>query len=248
MGQVTFDFTGCRFVVTGASSGMGCALARELALAGADVLAIARREEKLRILQTEFPERITIAPVDVCDKENVSAAIRNFVQTKGKLNGGVHAAGILGITPLKQYDGEMARKIMDVSFWAGMDFLQICTKAAVSEKGASYVLFSSVDAIAGEKGKFAYSSAKMAVNSAVKSIAKEIARRGQRVNSILPGWVQTEMTKEAAELTDMAPIMKRELLGVGKPEDVTGQVLFLLSDRAAWITGTNVVVDGGYLA
>ena len=88
----------------------------------------------------------------------------------------------------------------------------------------------------------------MAVNSAVKSIAKEIARRGQRVNSILPGWVQTDMTKEAAELTDMAPIMERELLGVGKPEDVTGQVLFLLSDRAAWITGTNVVVDGGYLA
>lgn len=248
MSQVTFDFTGCRFAVTGASSGMGCALAKELAAAGADVLAIARREEKLRELQVKFPERITIAPVDVCDKEKVSEVIRSFVQAKGKLHGGVHAAGILGITPLKKHDSKMARKIMDVSFWAGIDFLQVCTKAAVSENGASFVLFSSVDSIAGEKGKFAYSSAKMAVNSAVKSIAKEIARRGQRVNSILPGWVQTDMTKEAEAFTDMAPIMERELLGAGKPEDVTGQVLFLLSDRAAWITGTNVVVDGGYLA
>lgn len=248
MAQVTFDFSGCRFVVTGASSGMGCSLAKELAAAGADVLAIARREERLRELQAEFPERITIAAVDVCDKEKVSEAVRSFVQDKGKLHGGVHAAGIVGITPLKQYDSEMARKIMDVSFWAGVDFLQACTKAAVSEKGASFVLFSSIDAVAAWKGKFAYSSAKMAVNSAVKSIAKEVARRSQRVNSILPGWVQTDMTKEAEAFTDMAPIMERELLGVGKPEDVTGQVLFLLSDRAAWITGTNVVVDGGYLA
>lgn len=248
MSQVTFDFTGCRFAVTGASSGMGCALAKELAAAGADVLAIARRKEKLRELQDDFPDRITIAPVDVCDKEKISEVVRSFVQVKGKLHGGVYAAGIVGITPLKQYDGEMARKIMDVSFWAGVDFLQICTKVAVSEKGASFVLFSSIDAVAGWKGKFAYSSAKMAINSAVKSIAKEIARRNQRVNSILPGWVQTDMTKEAEAFTDMVPIMERELLGVGRPEDVTGQVMFLLSDRATWITGTNVVVDGGYLA
>lgn len=248
MAQVTFDFSGCRFVVTGASSGMGCSLAKELAAAGADVLAIARREERLRELQAEFPERITIAAVDVCDKEKVGEAVLSFVQAKGKLHGGVHAAGIFGITPLKQHECEMARKIMDVSFWAGIDFLQVCTKVAVSEKKASFVLFSSVDAIAGEKGKFAYSSAKMAVNSAVKSFAKEVARRGQRVNSILPGWVQTDMTKEAEELADMAPIMERELLGMGRPEDVTGQIMFLLSDRGAWITGTNVVVDGGYLA
>ncbi|SFT54082.1 NAD(P)-dependent dehydrogenase, short-chain alcohol dehydrogenase family [Selenomonas sp. GACV-9] len=248
MNQVSFDFSDCRFAVTGASSGMGQCVARELAEAGAQVLAIARREEKLRELQKEYPEQITIAAVDVCNKKQLSEAVREFVQDKGKLNGGIHAAGIVGITPLKQYDLDMARRIMDVSFWAGVDFLQVCTKTAISEKGASFVLFSSVDAMAGWKGKFAYSGAKMAVNSAVKSIAKEIARRSQRVNSILPGWVQTNMTEEAADITDMAPILQRELLGVGKPEDVTGQVLFLLSDRASWITGTNVVVDGGYLA
>ena len=94
----------------------------------------------------------------------------------------------------------------------------------------------------------AYSAAKMALNSAVKAIAKEIARRDQRVNTVLPGWVNTAMTQNAADIVDMEPILKRHLLGIGKPEQVSGQVLFLLNNRAAWITGTNVVVDGGYLA
>ena len=166
----------------------------------------------------------------------------------GKLYGGVHAAGVLGITPLKMFDQNEAHRIMDISFWAGIDFLQICTKVTNSVKGASFVLFSSADAIAAEKGKFAYSAAKMALNSAVKAIAKEIARRDQRVNTVLPGWVNTAMTQNAADIVDMEPILKRHLLGIGKPEQVSGQVLFLLNNRAAWITGTNVVVDGGYLA
>lgn len=97
---------------------------------------------------------------------------------------------------------------------------------------------------------FAYSAAKAAVQAAARSIAKEICRNRKRINTISPGWVSTEMThravQEAAE--DMMGIVEeRCLLGLGKPADVSGFVLFLLSERARWITGKDFIVDGGYL-
>lgn len=248
MSKVSFDFYNENFVVAGASSGMGREVAMELAAAGANVLAIARRKEKLETLAKDFPDNIVVAVADVCETNAMEEAVASFVQSHGKLHGGIYAAGVLGITPLKQFNREEAHKIMDTSFWGALDFLQICTKVSNSEKCASFVLFSSVDAVAGEKGKFAYSAAKMALNSAVKSVAKEVARRGQRINTILPGWVDTEMTSNVTDMTNMDSILRRQLLGIGKPEYVVGQILFLLCDRAAWITGTNVVVDGGYLA
>ena len=246
--QVEFNFSGCNFIVTGASSGMGRQLVLELVEAGAHVLALARREKELYDLKSKASSLITIGPLDVCNYNKMENAIKSFVVQYGKINGGVHAAGTVGVTPLKNYNRDIAHQIMNTSFWAGIDFVEICSKTAISEKGASFILFSSVDSIDGGKGKFAYSAAKMALNSAIKSIAKEIAKRKQRINTVLPGWVETDMTDSIREMTNMEPILTRELLGIGKPEDVIGQVLFLLSDRAKWITGTNILVDGGYLA
>jgi len=93
---------------------------------------------------------------------------------------------------------------------------------------------------------FAYSAAKSAVCVAAKTFAKELAAKGHRVVSLSPGWVATEMTSKSSDF--QAPQSDRCLLGYGKPEDVAGMVLFLLSDKARWITGTDIVVDGGYLA
>ena len=126
--EVTFDFTGKRFVVTGASSGMGWQVTRELALSGANVLAIARRLSELEQLQAECPEHITIASVDVTDYCAIEQVISTFVQEKGKLNGSVHAAGILTFTPLRAFDETQARKMMDIIFWAGINLLKLITK------------------------------------------------------------------------------------------------------------------------
>ena len=248
MSNVKFDFTGENFVVTGASSGMGRQVALELAKSGAKVLAIARREEKLHELQASFKDNIFIAPLDVCHSGQMECAIQDFVATNGKLQGGVHAAGIAGITPIKSYDKAEARKIMDVNFWSGMDFIQEIIKKKISNETASFVLFSSVDAISSAKGMFAYSGAKAAIISAMRSISKEISKRGQRINAILPGWVESGMTEELGTVSNKSEIIANELLGVGAPKDVSGMVLFLLSNRARWITGTSIAVDGGFLA
>lgn len=251
MNSVTYDFTGNRYVVTGASSGMGRQVTLDLAQAGAGVLAIGRNSERLQKVKDLYPTRIFTSSLDVCDKNALEAAVSDFVIEHGKLNGSVHAAGIVDVTPLRVYDEESARRMMDTTFGAGVHLVQLVVKSKYGTKDSSHVRFSSVDAIAANKSKFAYAAAKAAVNSAVRSIAKEIAPKGQRINSILPGWVDTPMTiffGGEKKVGNSSNFVSEELLGAGKPEDVSGAVLFLLSDKARWITGTNMVVDGGYLA
>ena len=243
--EVNFDFTGKRFAITGASSGMGRQITKELAIAGADVLAIARRLPELKQLQSEYMERITIANADVLDYESIEQHVNAFVQEKGKVAGSVHAAGILSFTTLRGFDEMQAKKMMDISFWAGIHFLQLLTRRKYAMDITSHVQFSSVSALKGQKGLSAYSATKAAVQAGMRSFAREIAERGHRVNVVSPGWVNTNMTKD--KLVD-DEIANEHLLGTGIPEDVAGMVLFLLSDRARWITGANFVVDGGYLA
>lgn len=248
MSNLKFDFSGENFVVTGASSGMGRQIAIELAEAGANVLAIARRKNELEKLQDLYPNKIFIAAIDVCNSNDVETAINDFVGKYGKLNGAVYAAGISLLTPLKGYEESESRKIMEINYWGGVNLIQICSKVKISHNNASFVLFSSVRANHTEKGLFAYASAKAAVQVAVKTFAKELSKRKLRLNTISPGFVKTNMTNDLMDSHNLEEVIQNTILGVGEPNDVSGTVLFLLSDRANWITGTDIIVDGGYLA
>lgn len=249
MSKILYDFSNENFVVTGASSGMGRDIAIKLAASGANVLALARNLNNLESIKAENPKRIFITNVDVCDDKAMEEAIKEFVLCSGKLKGAVHCAGIEGFTPLRTFDRELSHKIMEISFWGGMNLSQIVNKKKYSVAGCSTVLFSSVAAIGGKKSLSVYSAAKAALNIATRSWAKEIAGNKNRINTILPGWVKTNMTEQVTTNVDVQEsIFNQHLLGIGAPDDVTGMVMFLLSDEAKWITGTNVVVDGGYLA
>lgn len=248
MGSIRFDFKGENYVVTGASSGMGRQLSLELAQSGARVLAVARHEEKLCKLQAQFPNNIFAAALDVRDNEKMEHIIKSFVKVNGKLQGGVHAAGINNFTPLKTYDRELAGNIMNVSFWAGIELIRLITNSKYGNRGMSIVLFSSVCAKSSEKGMFAYAAAKSAINGCLGSLAKELCIKGDRINSIMPGWVNgSAMTSDLDGIIDQKILKKNHLLGLAEAQDVTGMVLFLLSERARWITGTSIVVDGGFL-
>ena len=245
MSRIIYDFTSENFVVTGASSGIGRQVARELAEAGAHILAVGRNSERLEELRAESPEHIFTSSLDVCDQEALEGAVAGFVAEHGKLSGGVHAAGINSVTPLRSYDSETAHSIMNVSFWAGMHLLQLITRAKYGNPGTSTVLFSSEYSLHPAKGMFAYAAAKSAVNTAVKCAAKEICTKKHRVNSILPGWTATSMTGQFEASPEIEAVIARHLLGIGKPEYVSKVVLFLLSDASCWITGSSIVVDGG---
>ena len=252
MKDIEFHYAGRNYVVVGASSGMGRRIALDLAEAGATVLAVARNEERLSEVKAAFPDRITMASLDVlkADDRAWEAVLSTFVEEHGKCHGGVYTAGILGGTPLRSYSEELAKSIVDTSLWGLVRFLHMATKKKYVEKSSSFIAFSSVAAYCGNKGEMAYAAAKGAVQSAVRSIAKEICRDGHRINSVSPGWVETEMTRSYQE--KMGAIQSQKgindcILGIGHPEDVSSTVLFLLSDAARWITGTDIVIDGGSL-
>lgn len=248
MATVSYDFSGNNYIVTGASSGMGREIASALVATGAHVLAVARREAQLKELQQQYPDNVEIAAIDVCDSAAVEIAIKAFVQKYGKIDGAVHAAGINALTPLKAFNDDDARKIHEVSFWAGVKLLQACAKVKVCNVGASFVMFASVGAQNADKGTFAYASAKASIRISVRAFAKEFASRKLRFNTISPGLVKTDMAASLEDMQNLDMVNNRSLLGVGTPNAVKDSVLFLLSDGAKWITGTDLIVDGGFLA
>lgn len=248
MGKVTYDFRGERYVVTGASSGIGRQICEDLVRHGATVLALGRDKGRLEQLRQKKMESIFAVSLDINDFSVLEDSIEEFVQSRGKIHGGVHAAGITGITPLRTYERSEVRQIMDTSFWAGIEFLRLITKSKYACQGTSNVLFSSVCAQSHEKGMFAYAAAKAAIDAAIGSIAKEICSKGHRVNSVLPGWIDTPMTESMNMGGGREIAQTRGLLGNGFPSDISQVVLFLLSDASRWITGTHIPVDGGYLA
>jgi NAD(P)-dependent dehydrogenase (short-subunit alcohol dehydrogenase family) len=200
---------------------------------------------ELQQLREECPGKIVVASADVTDYNAIAQAIDAFVQDKGKIDGSVHAAGILAFTPLRAFDEIQAKKMMDISFWAGLNLLQLSTNKKYAAKNTAHVQISSVNAHKGQKAVSAYSAAKAAVKGSIASIVRELSPRGHRINVISPGLINTEMTKD----TNVGEnVLHEYLLGIGTSEDVSGMVLFLLSNRARWITGADFVVDGGYLA
>ena len=249
MSDVHFDFHGRNFVVVGASSGMGRQIAIELAENQAHVLAIARNQKQLEKLAA-INSNIQIISLDVttADKDVWKSVLSPFVERNGKIHCAVYTAGITGATPLQNYDDGLAHTIMETSLWGAVRALQVMSKRKIARDRASFVFFSSVAGRTGEKGLFAYSAAKAAVVGAMKSLSHDLSRRGQRINTLSPGYVQSAMTiRSERDMGIPENVIEGHLLGIGQPEDISGIVLFLLSDRARWITGQDFVVDGGYM-
>jgi len=239
---VFFDFTGKKFVVTGAANGIGYQLMLELLEAGATVLAISRHLQKHDALRSRYTGRLFFAEVDVNQHENLEKAVQQFVEENGCVDGSVHSAGQSSMMPLNVWNMEKAQAVMDVNLWAGMALLKILSKKKYSNPGMSHIFISSVSAHKGQKGLSVYSASKGALEAMVRCAAQELAVKKQRVNSVCFGWVETTMTKDSEN------IVPESLLGKGMPADAAGILLFLLSERATWITGSNFIVDGGFLS
>lgn len=249
-----FSLKNKRIVVTGASSGIGRACAVECNRAGANVLIIARNAEALENTKAlmPFPGNCMVLPLDLTNFEHVSETIKTTIASFGAIHGVIHAAGISTTLPFRSITPAKMNEFFQVNVISALHLTQQLLKPAhVNGSGASIVFLSSVMSEVGESAKVLYSMTKGALLAAARSLALEMAPKNIRVNCVAPGLVDTPMTQKAyySQSEEMKEkIVRLHPLGLGKPEDVANACIYLLSDASRWITGTQLMVDGGYTA
>ena len=235
------------FLITGASSGIGLALAVRLAAAGATVVGLARDEARLKAALAELPGSGHKAIAADAADEDVVKILITAGREAGGFDGALLAAGSHAIVPLalsgiEQFDAMYRSNVLSAA-----NGIRAMAKAA-NKTGAGIVLLSSVSAGRGSPGFAAYSAAKAALQGLAKSAAAELAPRRIRVNTIVAGVIDTPLSQKwMAQVSEAqrAEIAQHHLLGLGTPDAVADAAMFLISDRAAWITGAELAVDGG---
>ena len=240
------------FLVTGATSGIGKGVVLSLLSQGAKVIAIGRDSKKLASLKSEAINKnnLILEEKDLSNCDGLDKWILNIVKKYGKVKGLVLSAGIQQITPISSpLSVEKSKELFEINYFSNIQLAKgFCDRRANIGKGSSVVFLSSIASIKGNMGIVGYAASKGAINSAVKSLALEVAKLGIRVNVVLPGFVKTEMIlrwKEVYNKKYMEKMNNEYPLGIGKVDDVTGPILFLLSDESKWITGSEIIVDGG---
>lgn len=249
-----FDLSGKVVVVTGASSGIGAQCAIDCSRMGAKVVLIGRNEERLQqtLSSCDNPDQHLVVSYDLTDYAGLSGMIKDVVSVIGRIDGLINCAGISTTLPLNAAKKETLEQYFDANVYSAYFLSKECSKKSViSDKGLSIIFLSSVMGHAGENGKSIYSMTKGALISGMRSLAVELAKKNVRVNCISPGCIITPINENLPHISDpdkRAILEGQHLLGLGRVTDISNACIYLLSDAARWVTGTTLVVDGGYLA
>lgn len=249
-----FSLNGKTILVTGASSGIGQAIAVGCANQGARVLLLGRDPDRLNIsLQMcGTNEKHDTLQLDLNGSKVWPEMLTAFIQQHAPIHGFVHAAGVSPTVPFKILKHDQMVETFQLNVFSAVSIVQAITKNGIkSNDGLSVVMISSVMSEVGEKGKSLYAMTKAALIGLVKSLALEYADKKVRFNAISPSVVNTPLSMKSVYRSDesaMNKIQEQHPLGLGEVDDVANAAIYLLSDASIWVTGTNMIVDGGYLA
>ncbi len=243
---------GKTIAITGAASGIGRQCSIDFAKAGANLVLLDLNRDALEATASECRlhkvETICCA-CDLTDTSAVASLIDNAVQQVGPINGLLHAAGIEKTLPFSKFTTEDYQRIYAVNVISGLNLVSILSKKKYRGDNAKYVLISSITALVGRPGVTAYAASKGALISCIKTMALELAPKGATINCISPGTILTPLMENMLASLSQEQREERKAgfpMGLGKPSDIANTAMFLLSDGARWITGQNIVVDGGY--
>lgn len=247
------DLTGKNIMVTGASSGIGKGIAILLSKLGANVVMVARNEERLKETYNELePGNHSYYLLDLNHLDEIKRLIDSVCSDGLKLNGLVHSAGISRTMPLQYLKLSDLENIMSVNFYSFVELVKQFSIRKNNDNGGSIVAISSISSKVGARGLTAYCASKGALESAIRSMALDLTPKKIRINSVAPSMIETQIYDGLKELVNTRDfeenLKKRQIMGIGKPEDVANATAFLLSDASGFITGTSMIVDGGYLA
>jgi len=239
-------------LITGASSGIGRAVAVEASRLGAHVAIVGRRDDALSATLTAMDGTGHLAVnFDLSRADEIPEMMRTVSDELGGLDVLVHSAGMHNSLPLRSVKAKDATSVFGQNVTPAIMLAKGFRQRQIPKQTPSIVFLSSAVGIVGQPGVSLYSASKGAIISLTKSLALELAREGIRVNCVCPGVVNTEMTaamRSRIGLENFRLVEKAHPLGLGEPQDVSNAILFLASDASRWMTGSSLVVDGGYTA
>jgi 3-oxoacyl-[acyl-carrier protein] reductase len=243
-----FDLTGKTALVTGATQGIGPAIARTLHAQGATVAVSGRQVDKLEALKAELGERIVVAPCDLADKAQVSKLVDTAIKgLGGRLDILVNNAGLTRDNLFMVMKDEQWDDVIAVNLTSTFMLCRAAARAMLRAKtGYGRIInMSSVSGVFGNPGQGNYAAAKSGIIGMTKSLAREVANRGITANCIAPGFIKTPMTavlneKQTEEIAKMIPAQR-----FGTVEEVAAAVLYLASVEAGYVTGQTLHINGG---
>lgn len=245
------DLAGKHIVVTGASSGIGQQICIQASKLGARVSLIARNEEKLKFTISQM-EGINHSYY-CCDLMNVSeieTLVKTIVETNGPIDGVVHSAGISTNRPIKMLKNSFVEDMMTIHYFSFIELIRCFSSKNNYNEGAVFIGVSSVAAFRAEKSQAAYAAAKGAMNSVIHPLARELAVKNIRINTIAFGMVDTEMYRR--DFIDVGgnndELIKTQFLGIIDSVYAANAVCFMLSDVCKYLTGQTICYDAGSLS
>ena len=235
------------YLVTGASSGIGLATTRALLAQGAKVAAVGLPDRLLEDARRQLSGAVIFIEADVSESQQVDGAFARAEAKLGPLSGAFNAAGISSVAPIAETSDELWQRLIRVNLTGTFHFARAAARTLSANGGGSLVCTASELSLVGQAGYTAYTATKGGVLSMMRSLAAELAPAGVRVNALSPGTTDTPML--AAEFANEEERARDEVsVPLGRfalPEEIAAAALWLLGPESSYVTGTNLVVDGG---